>query len=446
MATEIYNEGRVVGLSAYEIYVKQFLLENPDGQPASEKEWLASSIASGASIILKVPADATAPLENYHIVEVSLPANTSLCAANTIIGTWLNIYTNETNGVVTDVAFYSRYLIPNDSSTHPNAGIVSNPTNLPYEDVHNDLVFENIALGDYTKIIDGVVLQGGTWEETGRSSPYMKFSSPTFTNPPLVRLLVKGQLINDVYILLTGFTNNAVITGETGTASSYNTPHPENGDYLGPATYPWANKIVFVLNSTMVYYLTEKAGTTKANVPIFEANKYYVKDTATPPNYTVLTTEPANWDAITSPSYNDCYIQVSPNVYKKVIPAADYFNSAKYIDWFGAKLPLLVSTQFSADPSTSLGTGDGYINWAELFYGLSQDKKIQIVSDILQSLSSNLALNSTNNDFELNTGYGIKLGKNYISFNDGLRLYVSSSEPTGTIPDGSIGIGWSPAS
>lgn len=32
-------------------------------------------------------------------------------------------------------------------------------------------------------------------------------------------------------------------------------------------------------------------------------------------------------------------------------------------------------------------------------------------------------------------------GTNYITIN-GIRLYVSSTEPTGDIPNGSIGIGW----
>lgn len=33
---------------------------------------------------------------------------------------------------------------------------------------------------------------------------------------------------------------------------------------------------------------------------------------------------------------------------------------------------------------------------------------------------------------------------NYIEFKNGLRLYISSTEPTDTdIPDGSIGVGWS---
>ena len=36
----IYNEGRVVGLSAYETYVKNHIAEDPNTPPASEREWL----------------------------------------------------------------------------------------------------------------------------------------------------------------------------------------------------------------------------------------------------------------------------------------------------------------------------------------------------------------------------------------------------------------------
>ena len=31
---------------------------------------------------------------------------------------------------------------------------------------------------------------------------------------------------------------------------------------------------------------------------------------------------------------------------------------------------------------------------------------------------------------------------NYTEFSNGVRLYVSDTEPTGTIPEGSIGVGW----
>ena len=60
MPRQLWNEGRVVGLSAYEVYLKQHLSKNPDIEPATEIEWLAASIASGSSMILKISAHETA--------------------------------------------------------------------------------------------------------------------------------------------------------------------------------------------------------------------------------------------------------------------------------------------------------------------------------------------------------------------------------------------------
>lgn len=37
---------------------------------------------------------------------------------------------------------------------------------------------------------------------------------------------------------------------------------------------------------------------------------------------------------------------------------------------------------------------------------------------------------------------GATIGTNYIEFANGVRLYVSNTEPTGNIPNGSIGIGF----
>ena len=48
MPREIHNDGRVIGLSAYEFYLREFLTKYPDGTPATEQEWLASSIAMGS--------------------------------------------------------------------------------------------------------------------------------------------------------------------------------------------------------------------------------------------------------------------------------------------------------------------------------------------------------------------------------------------------------------
>ena len=40
------------------------------------------------------------------------------------------------------------------------------------------------------------------------------------------------------------------------------------------------------------------------------------------------------------------------------------------------------------------------------------------------------------------SGASVKSGTQFIEFSNGLRLYIAKSAPTGSIPDGSIGIGW----
>lgn len=37
---------------------------------------------------------------------------------------------------------------------------------------------------------------------------------------------------------------------------------------------------------------------------------------------------------------------------------------------------------------------------------------------------------------------GLTVAENYIELANGQRLYISSTEPTGTIPEGSLGVGW----
>ena len=51
--------------------------------------------------------------------------------------------------------------------------------------------------------------------------------------------------------------------------------------------------------------------------------------------------------------------------------------------------------------------------------------------------------NSGANLATLGSGTSIKSGTNFIEFSNGLRLYISASNPgTSNVPIGSIGIGW----
>ena len=90
MPRELWNQGRVVGYSSYEMYVRQFLSENPDKEPASEREWLSSTVANGSSIILKVTTLGWERVDDGWEKTIPLDANSRLCAANTIYGSFFS--------------------------------------------------------------------------------------------------------------------------------------------------------------------------------------------------------------------------------------------------------------------------------------------------------------------------------------------------------------------
>lgn len=255
MSTTIYNEGRVVGYSAYEQYVKQALAQDPNTDPASEREWLASTIANGSSMLLKVTAS------DDLIRDFFLPSNTRLCAANMIVASF---FVGEGHFATNDdiwadrIASYGN-LLANSNDNHPS-GNVSATDNVPIVNPIPDNYEADLKkqLMQYIKISDGIVIQPGTWADAGApdNSPKMKLSPDlTSSGYPRIRLSFKSPIITTFYILFTGFTNRVVIQGTSGISTSANTPSPQDGDFLGPATYPWSNKIIFSTPAVLTYYL-----------------------------------------------------------------------------------------------------------------------------------------------------------------------------------------------
>ena len=238
MAKEIYNEGRVVGLSAYEIYVKEFFATNPGGTPVSEREWLASSLAIGNSLLLQVPVLSTADPDT--LLEFTLPANSQLCAANTIVGSFFHgNATPDADGFATVVTDYGE-LISNTASLSPNNLTHQIPTKTSLAWTDND----REELQGYCRILDGIVIQPGTWTNASITPP-QKDLSPNLTARGTIRLHVQGQITRAFWILLTGFTIKNVVIAESGVDGSVGTDNPADGDFLGPAVFPWAAKIVF---------------------------------------------------------------------------------------------------------------------------------------------------------------------------------------------------------
>lgn len=281
MADIIYNEGRVAGFSAYETYVRQHLSEygNDGIEPASEREWLSSMLAGGSAVIIKVPSGISSAVSHntgWFYLDIQLPNTQSymnrLCAANTIAAYFFmgqGNYSNANFPLVADsVASYGD-LISNTSASHPS-GTYSSLSSIPTVSSATALNAMKHKADLYAKIIDGIVVQPGTWSNNpnaGGSSPYALLIPDLNLKSPGIRLQIavdaKADFDSDVEILLVGWTNRAVVAGEVGldivdpAPSASSTPHPADGDFLGPACFPWASKIMFVSPSYSMYWVNE---------------------------------------------------------------------------------------------------------------------------------------------------------------------------------------------
>lgn len=245
MARVLYNEGRVVGYSAYEIYTQQLAAVDPEATPANEREWLASMLAYGTSMLLRVGTD---NVSGAHYRDIQLPFDSRLCAANTILA---SIFIGE--GAVGDaldtadvwttkVTSYGS-LISNTSESSPS-GATTHSSSIPADSdvsISDDVKAQLIA---YMHITDGVIIQPGTWITNSNTPPEKDFQ-PTLSDYPMLRLSFYDKVETPFYILLTGFTDKGVVYGITDLTGSVNTSEPENGGFLGPAVFPWSAKVIF---------------------------------------------------------------------------------------------------------------------------------------------------------------------------------------------------------
>lgn len=288
---EIYNQGRVVGYSAYEIYVRHHMAEDPNTPPATEREWLASMIGSGASMLLKLDDSCFyKTVGDYTAYEIELPAESTLYAASTIVGSFFTGEANYEGHFATYIKDYG-VLISNTSSSHPDANETDHPmgTSLGLTDT------QITQLNQYAHIIDGVLIAPKTWERSGKAKPYMDFK-PDLKDVQTIRILLRGprNMSLDIPILLTGFTMNSILSGVASEEGSTITEHPANGDFLGPGVIPWANKIVFSIPPAYVSYFHMNAYERK--LPTAEA-EIKVQDT---PVVDMMHTNPATYYAANS--------------------------------------------------------------------------------------------------------------------------------------------------
>lgn len=232
---EIWNEGRVVGLSAYELYVRHILSEFPDEPIMSEKEWLASTLGDGMSLVLKLDSGTS---KGIH--EFTLPSGSTLCAATGAITASLfnGIAETNTDGWATKIQSYGPLLTD-------AVGSKESDSNLDEWDRNN-----LHTIRDFLKIVDGVVFHNNTKNSTTSFEPDTH-------NLPVLRLRLSATLTEDVFILLTGFMNKHIVKGlyevDSDTLAS---PKPENGDFLGPEVYPWGTKVIFSVHSEVYELMT----------------------------------------------------------------------------------------------------------------------------------------------------------------------------------------------
>lgn len=539
MAQTLYNAGRVTGFSAYEVYVKQHQAEDPTNPPASEREWLASTISMGSSMVLKVLKNVAHGEDENWYIDIQFPTNSRLCAANTIIASFFRGDCVFSGNWATRVSSYGD-LISNTLSSSPN-GNLNHGSSIPMGTIDEWNDTEKSQLADYLKIVDGIIIQPGTWSNSAKTPPQKDFS-PNLGDYPRVRLHIRGKIENDIQILLTGFTIRTVVKGVTGVDTATNTASPQDGDFLGPGAFPWASKIVFSVPSSYVSFFA--TGAYKRKLPTSGTSKT-VKDTAvidmqtTKPetyyesNYqnarvqlnvddfttlgdgtAVLTVyqksskyPPAIWGTFVDSkgtNYLNPLDVVAPGTVKMfedasaedlkdyentfegtfgvnkntedgtlevlgpdgtLVPAAEAsVKDASYTNIVSSdkKAKLLVTktgklvglslsmsegvagtqytvgsdgtsngtignTSFNKGSQTKLTPPTSNINWAVLLEALANNKSIDILGDNMKALKA-----------------GMTGTYPYVQFPNGLRLYISATEPTpsSSIPVGSIGIGW----
>lgn len=251
MSKQIYNEGRVVGLSQYEIFVKNWLSNTAtkDIDPPSEQEWLASTVGPGNSLLLKMLPDESHGDDEVWIYETHLPEGTNLCGCNPVIASLFIGSGAPTGDTEVWPKYVNSYGDTVTNKTEKNLESVLDPTleNLPYDIDLPNYGTINTVIEQYSKIVDGTILQGGTWELNTEKGVYDFKPDLSSNSKSMIRMQIKGKITQKFYILLTGLNYKSTIQGVSGLDGSIDKSGSQNGAYLGPAQYPWACKVLFTL-------------------------------------------------------------------------------------------------------------------------------------------------------------------------------------------------------
>lgn len=393
MPKYIYNEGRVVGYSAYEIYVQQAIANGVKPQEiANEKDWLASSIGMGASLLLKVPAESTSAPDSPHCIAYTLPVDSKLCAANTIVGSFFDGsgYANSGNWMKV-VSSYGP-LLPNDATKSPSGAAASDVVTA---DLKRDATQLN-QLRSYIQIVDGVVIQPGNWSANNYANGPAKEFTPNLVSDDVatVRILVARRITTAFYLLLTGFTMESVVAGISGSGEgssaadpSGSVNEPENGDFLGPKLYPWANKIVFSVPPAYINQLLDD--TYNRKLP-YSASAQSVSDTAI---IDMTKTDPKTY--YTS-NYTDSKVKIyvskkNPNVSYSVLTV--YQRNT-------ALPPALYGTRVTAEGDTYLYPIDTIAPGTVKVYHDDIGEGYQKIKDLEDNTPNNIGVVRSDNSYE----------------------------------------------
>ena len=360
MAQEIYNEGRVLGFSAWEIFVREALDSgmSPDDIP-DEQEWLTAMIGSGASMVLNVAAGTSAGVHDYE-----LPSGSKLAASGTIIGSPFigNCEWDSTSSFAKKVTSYGA-LINNTASSYPSSGSVPPVpgTAISYDDAE----YRN-CVSEFVKITDGIVyLKTATWVDSVTEVPPKKDINPNFgSSKTVVRLYISAEISQDTHIILTGFNNKCILqalsgyaTGNGGgsadtTADAHGVPKNGwfNGAMLGPGIIPWANKIIFTLPSSAYSLLNSLARTIPLGITSSSVTKgdYQLTNLI---NGEVKTNSVIDYNSIELTAYYDVHLndfvdQVAPVIQENVtdvnLGSNDSYNTI--VAWY----PGMTAAEISA--------------------------------------------------------------------------------------------------
>lgn len=255
MSQEIWDQGRVVGYSSYEIYLKKHFEKYPDIDPPSEEQWLASSLAMGQSMIVSVPNTSDTPTSyweiiktdgDYKVMDLYFSEKFKMVAANNIIGSFFSgtVQLHDSSKFASWVASYGP-LVGNENTIYPTGTKGEKDAVDPRASVATSDTMKGM-LTDYMKILDAVIIQPGTWRTTGTPRPKTELK-PDFTEKPRLRLLIKGEITTSPKILLTGFSYASQVAGVSKDNGAVNTSNRANGDFLGPEVFPWCSKVTLTI-------------------------------------------------------------------------------------------------------------------------------------------------------------------------------------------------------